>query len=73
MAENRGKWPFKRRPLTKVRPSDGCKGNAVPLAVERWYKFPELRGYLGNVGYKRAKGARIVKFDEALRHLRAKC
>ncbi len=24
--------------------------NTVPLAVERWYDFPEFGGYLGNVG-----------------------
>ncbi len=49
MAENLGKWPSKRGPITKIRSSDGCKGDAVLLAVERWYDFPEFRGYLGNV------------------------
>jgi hypothetical protein len=50
MAENLGKWPSKRGPISKIRPSDGCGGDAVPLAVERWYIFPEFGGYLGNVG-----------------------
>jgi len=50
MAENMGKWPSSRGPISKIRPSDGCKGDAVPLAGERWYDFPEFGGYLGNVG-----------------------
>ncbi len=50
MAENLGKWPFKRGPISKIRSSDGCEGDAVPLAVVRWYDFPEFGGYLGNVG-----------------------
>ena len=51
MAENLSKWPFKREPTSKFRPSDGCGRNAVLLVVERWYDFPEFGGYLGNVGY----------------------
>jgi hypothetical protein len=31
-------------------PSDGCGRDAVPLAVEWWYDFLEIEGYLGNVG-----------------------
>jgi len=50
MAENLGKWPSKRGPISKIRPSDGCGRDAVPLAVERRYDFPEFGGYLGNVG-----------------------
>ena len=42
MAENLGKWPSKRGPISKIRPSDGCKGDTVPFAVERWYVFPNL-------------------------------
>ncbi len=34
----------------KVGPSDGCRGNAVPLAPESKYDFRELETYLGNVG-----------------------
>jgi len=37
-------------PIAKILPSDGCKGDAVPLAGERWYDFPEFGGYLVNVG-----------------------
>jgi hypothetical protein len=50
MAENLGKWPFKRGPISKIRSSDGCEGDAVTMAVKRWYDFPEFGGYLGNVG-----------------------
>ncbi len=34
----------------KLRPSDGCKGDGVPLAVERWYDFHGFGWHLGNVG-----------------------
>ncbi len=50
MAENLGKWPSKREPISKIKPSDGCGRDAVLLAVERWYDFPEFGVYLGNVG-----------------------
>ena len=49
MAENLGKWPSKRGPISKVRPSDGCARDAVPVAVGQWYNFHEVRGHLGNV------------------------
>ena len=42
MTENMGKWPSNRGPISKIMPSDGCKGDTVPLAVERWYDFPNL-------------------------------
>jgi hypothetical protein len=29
-------------PWSKIRPSDGCGRDAVPLAVERQYDFPEF-------------------------------
>ncbi len=50
MAENLGKWPFKRGPISKIRPSDGCGRDAVPLAVGRWYDFHGFGCHLGNVG-----------------------
>ncbi len=50
MAEYLDKWPSKRGPISKIRPSDGCGRDAVLLAVERWFDFPEFGGYLGNVG-----------------------
>ena len=50
MAENLDKWPSKREPISKIRPSDGCGRDTLPLVVERWYDFPEFGDYLGNVG-----------------------
>ena len=49
MAENLGKWPSKRGPISKIGPSDGCGSDAVPLAVERWYEFHGFGWRLGNV------------------------
>ncbi len=43
-------WPFENGQAEKVGPSDGCRENAVPLAVESKYNFRELGAYLGNVG-----------------------
>ncbi len=53
MAENLAQWPFKRCPMSNIRPSDGCGRDAVPLAVELSYDFPSIGGYLGNVGLGR--------------------
>ncbi len=50
MAENLGKWPCKRGPIAKIMPSDGCEGDAIPLAVERWCDFREFGCHPGNVG-----------------------
>ena len=50
MAENLDHWPCKRGPIAQIGPSDGRGRDAVPLAVERRYDFPEFAGYLGNVG-----------------------
>ena len=55
MVENLAKWTSKRGPVTKIRPSDGCRRDAVPLAVGRWYKFHESGCHLGNVGLVQAK------------------
>ena len=49
MAENLGKWPSKRGPISNIGPSDGRARDAVPLAVERRHGFPEFGGYLGNI------------------------
>ncbi len=35
MAKKLAGWPSKRGPITKIRPSDGCGWDAVPLAMER--------------------------------------
>ncbi len=69
MAENLGKWPSKRGPISKISPSDGCGTDAVLLAVERWYDFPEFGSYLGNVGdnlvaLRELSGAWIVQVHE---------
>ncbi len=48
--ENLGEWPFKRGPISKIGPSDGCGRDAVPLAVGKWYDFHEFGWHLGNVG-----------------------
>ncbi len=50
MAGNLAKWPSKRGPVTKIMPSDGCKGDTVHLVVGRWYNFHELVCHLGNAG-----------------------
>ncbi len=50
MAENLVKWPSKRGPITKIMPSDGCKGDTVPVAVGKWYDSHEFGWHLGNVG-----------------------
>ncbi len=50
MARKMTEWPSKRGPITKIMPSDGCKGDTVPVAVGRWYNFHEFGWHLGNVG-----------------------
>jgi hypothetical protein len=50
MAENLGKWPSKRGPISKIRPSDGCGRDAALLVVGKWYDFHEFGCHLGNVG-----------------------
>ena len=42
--------PSKPGPISKIRPSDGCKGDGVLLAVDQWYDFHEFGCHLGNVG-----------------------
>ncbi len=60
MAENLGKWPSKRGPISKIKPSDGCKGNTVPLAVGKWYDFHKFGWQLGNVGLHYALGCECM-------------
>ena len=50
MAANLAKWPSNRGLISKIRPSDGCKGNTVPSTVVRGYDFRKPGGHLGNVG-----------------------
>ena len=67
MAINMGKWPSKRGPISKIRPSDGCGRNAVPLAVERYYDFHGFRCHLGNVGQTRYGKLERGYFSQARR------
>ncbi len=46
MARKLTEWPSKRGPITKIVPSDGCKGDTVPLAVRRCYNFHKFGGHL---------------------------
>ncbi len=48
-------WPSKRRPLTKIRPSDGCKRRLGGGPVD----FHEFGCHLGNVGVKLAENDRL--------------
>ena len=64
MARKMTEWPSKRRPITKIMPSDGCIGDTVPLAVGKWYDFHEFGWYMGNVG-------QINSVNDLLRHLLA--
>jgi hypothetical protein len=59
MVENLGKWPLKRGPIYKIRPSDGCGKNAVHLAVLRWYDFHEYGSRLGNAGQNNLLAAKV--------------
>jgi hypothetical protein len=50
MARKMTEWPSKQGPISKIMPSDGCKGDTVPLAVDQWYDSHEFGCHLGNVG-----------------------
>ena len=50
MAANLAKWPSNRGLISKIRPSDGCKGNTVPSTVVQGYDLRKPGGHLGNVG-----------------------
>ena len=50
MAKNMGEWPSEHGQITKIRLSDGCARDTVPLALERWYDFHGFGSHLGNVG-----------------------
>ena len=50
MAANLAKWPSNRGLISKIRPSDGCKGNTVTSTVVRGYDLRKPGGHLGNVG-----------------------
>ena len=46
MAENLAKLPSRRGPISKIWPSDGCKGDIAPLALELWYDFHSVGCHL---------------------------
>ncbi len=50
MAGKPGKWASNRGLISKIRPSDGCKGDTVPSTVVRGYDLRKPGGHLGNVG-----------------------
>ncbi len=50
MARKMTEWPSERRPLTKIRPSDGRNGDGVSLAVDQWDDFHEFGCHMGNFG-----------------------
>jgi len=51
MTRKLAEWPFENGRTENVGPSDGCRGNAVPLAAESTYDFREPGAYTkGNVG-----------------------
>ncbi len=50
MAGKVTEWPCNRRPISKIWPSDGCKGDTIPLAIGKWYDFHEFGCHLVNVG-----------------------
>ena len=64
MVENLGKWPSKRGPISKIRPSDGYGRDAVPLTVERWYDFQGFGWHLGNVGLATSSHSARSFFDQ---------
>jgi hypothetical protein len=56
MTRKMTEWPFENGQTDKVGPSDGFRGNAIPLAADPTYDFRELETYLGNVGFTRPRG-----------------
>ena len=50
MVKKLAEWPSKRGPISKIGPSDGCKGDTVPSTVVRGYNLRKPGGQLENVG-----------------------
>ena len=46
MVKKMGKGPSEHGQLTKIRPSDGCRRDAVPLALGLWYDFHGFGSHL---------------------------
>ena len=52
--------PSNRGLISKIRPSDGCKGNTVPSTVVRGYDLRKPGGHLGNVGLVENPGRKLA-------------
>ena len=61
MAKNMGEWPSEHGQITKIRLSDGCARDTVPLALERWYDFHGFGSHLGNVGLNIFSGRKVCR------------
>ena len=61
MVTTMDEWHPKRGPITKIIPSDGCKGDTAPLALGLWYDFHEVGCHLGNVGLYQNRIPRCVQ------------
>ena len=61
MARKMTEWPSKRRPLTKIRPSDGCKGEAAHQMTCN--ALPPGQRKPGTVGM--AAGPEVAIMDES--------
>ena len=70
MAGKVTEWPSNRGPISKIWPSDGCKGDTVPSTVVRGYDLCKPGGRLGNVGsngstelvFNQGENTKCVKF-----------
>ena len=49
MTTRLAEWASKCGPITKIMQSDGCKRDAVPVAVGQWHNIYESGCHLGNV------------------------
>ncbi len=50
MTRKLAEWPFENGQTENAGPSDGCRGNVVPLAIESNYDLREPGANLENVG-----------------------
>ena len=64
MAGNLAKWPSKRGPIAKIRPSDGCGREIVPATAVPEYDLRKPGGHLGNVGWN--EGLRVISVERVV-------
>ena len=69
MATNLAKWASNRGQISKIWPSDGCKGDTVPSTVERGYDLRKPGGHLGNVGLMIRHGLKPGEPGRPLEHV----